>query len=380
MPSIQRKIMSWIFLAGSMPILAITLAACGARGELAFIPDGAVPGTIETVLVSTARASAAAPALYSTARSADPQFARFDISVPPKRKPGTVTFSKRNKVDSQTDFVVTSVERLHDNRAFLSAVNAEVARRPPANRDAVLFVHGYNTTFAEGLFRQAQLQYDFGRRSVSVHFAWPSAASTLAYVTDRESALYSRDALETTIDTLGRSNATRMDLVGHSMGAFLLMDTLRLMARTENRAFFRKVNAVILISPDIDIDVFRKEAEPVLARGVKIYVIVSQGDRALRVSARLRGGQPRLGSIKSADELGGLPVTVIDLSAVESPDALGHFKPGTSPSVIAFVSALHKSGVGVFNQGKQRGLIEGSVAVVQQGTDILLEPPGGAAP
>ena len=73
-------------------------------------------------------------------------------------------------------------------------------------------------------------------------------------------------------------------------------------------------------------------------------------------------------------------MTVIDLSAVESPDALGHFKPGTSPTVIAFVSALHKSGVGVFNQGKQRGLIEGSVAVVQQGTDILLEPLGGAAP
>ena len=215
---------------------------------------------------------------------------------------------------------------------------------------------------------------------MSVHFAWPSAASTLAYVADRESALYSRDALETTIDTLGRSNATRMDLVGHSMGAFLLMDTLRLMARTENDAFFRKVNAVILISPDIDIDVFRKEAEPVLARGVKIYVLVSKDDRALRISARLRGEQSRLGSIKSADELGGLPVTVIDLSAVESPDALGHFKPGTSPSVIAFVSALHKSGGGVFNQGKQRGLIEGSVAVVQQGTDILLAPLGGAAP
>ena len=73
-----------------------------------------------------------------------------------------------------------------------------------------------------------------------MHFAWPSAASTLAYVADRESALYSRDALETTIDTLGRSNVTRMDLVGHSMGGFLLMDTLRLMARTENRRLFPK--------------------------------------------------------------------------------------------------------------------------------------------
>ena len=214
---------------------------------------------------------------------------------------------------------------------------------------------------------------------MSVHFAWPSAASTLAYVTDRESALYSRDALETTIDTLGRSNATRMDLVGHSMGGFLLMDTLRLMARTESDAFFRKVNAVILISPDIEIDVFRKEAEPVLAHGVKIYVLVSKDDRALRMSARLRGEHSRLGSIKSADELGGLPVTVIDLSAVKSPDALGHFKAGTSPSVVAFVRALRESGGGVFDQGKQRGLIEGSVAVVQQGTDILLKPLDGAA-
>ena len=69
-------------------LLAMMLAACGTRGELAFMPDGAVPGTIETVLVSTARASAAAPALYSNARSANPQFARFDISVPPKREAG----------------------------------------------------------------------------------------------------------------------------------------------------------------------------------------------------------------------------------------------------------------------------------------------------
>ena len=140
------------------------------------------------------------------------------------------------------------------------------------------------------------------------------------------------------------------------------------------------MNAVILISPDIEIDVFRKEAEPILARGVKIYVLVSKDDRALKISARLRGERSRLGSINSADELGGLPVTVIDLSAVESPDALGHFKAGTSPSVVAVVSALHKSGGGVFNQGKQRGLIEGSVAVVQQGTDILLAPLGAASP
>ena len=97
------------------------------------------------------------------------------------------------------------------------------------------------------------------------------------------------------------------------------------------------------------------------------------------ISARLRGERSRLGSIKSADELGGIPVTVIDLSAIESPDSLGHFKSGTSPDVIAFVNAVHKAGGGVFNEGKQRGLIQGSVAVLQQGTNILLSPLGSAA-
>ena len=72
-------------------------------------------------------------------------------------------------------------------------------------------------------------------------------------------------------------------------------------------------------------------------------------------------------------------MTVVDLSAVKSTDTLGHFKAGTSPNVIAFVNALHKSGVGVFNEGKRRGLIEGSVAIVQQGTDILLAPLGAAS-
>src|SRR3982750_731495 len=40
---------------------------------------------------------------------------------------------------------------------------------------------------------------------------------------------------------------------------------------------------------------------------------------------------------------------------------------GLGADVVAFVSALRKSGSGVFDEGKQRGLIQGSVAIVQQG-------------
>ena len=158
------------------------------------------------------------------------------------------------------------------------------------------------------------------------------------------------------------------------MGAFLLMDTLRTMALVGHDEVFRKLNTVLLISPDIEIDLFREQAEPVLTRGVRIYVVVSGSDRALRLSARLRSEGERLGSIHSAAELGGLDVGVVDLSAVKSVDPLGHFKSGTSPEIIEFVRRLRASGGEVFAQDGQSGLIDTSVSVVQEGTDILVAP------
>ena len=237
------------------------------------MPEAASVGSVETVLVSTNRAPDRRPAaLHSWARQTSLQFARFQISVPPDRKLGTVTFPRRAPPEPRTDFLVVAAQRLPDERAFIAGIDAMLAAEPPPRRSATIFIHGYNTNFAEGLYRHAQLQHDLEPPGVSIHFAWPSAASPRGYLYDRESALFSRDALATTIDALARSNAAEFNLAGHSMGAFLLMDTLRTMALVGHDEVFRKLNTVLLISPDIEIDVFRKQAEPVLARGVRIYV------------------------------------------------------------------------------------------------------------
>ena len=80
-----------------------------------------------------------------------------------------------------------------------------LAAEPPDRRSAIIFIHGYNTNFAEGLYRHTQLQHDLKPHGISIHFAWPSAASPRGYLYDRESALFSREALATTIDALARS-------------------------------------------------------------------------------------------------------------------------------------------------------------------------------
>jgi esterase/lipase superfamily enzyme len=173
---------------------------------------------------------------------------------------------------------------------------------------------------------------------------------------------------------MGKSNLDGYNIVAHSMGTFLTMEALLALAQSGDQATLDKINAVILISADIEVDVFRRQAPPVIAAGVPIYLLVSSDDKALRLSAKIRGEADRLGSVRSTEELGGLDVTVIDFSKIESDDMTAHMKVGTSPEVIAFVQQIRASGVAIFDDGQKAGLLEQGGALIQGATGILISP------
>lgn len=353
-------------------VVVAVLASCSPRGQIVMAPEAAGIGAVENVIVASARTPVTGPPYFGEGRSYGVHYASFQVSVPPDREPGTVKFPKRAPGNPATEFLVVGEEAVPDERSFIQTVNRRAAE--VGTDEGFLFVHGYNTNFAEGLYRQAQMQHDLQRHGATVHFSWPSAASTLRYEHDRESALFARDELEATITAMTKSRLRGVNLVAHSMGTFVMMDTLRTMARDGDPSVFRKINSVMLISADLDIDVFRKQAPAVLAKGVPIYLIVSEGDRALKVSAFIRGDEKRLGAVRSNAELGGLDVAIVDLSAIESSDSMGHLKSATTPAVIEFINGLRASGVNIFSQGTQPGLIESSVALVQSGTNIIVAP------
>jgi esterase/lipase superfamily enzyme len=352
----------------------VLLSGCADRGQITMLPpDTPSSAAVSEIIVATSRQTAPPPEFFSSGRSYSVSFARFDISIPPNRPIGEVTYPSGDP-DPNTDFLVTSYQTLSGERGFIGEINAAARRDPARSGHGTIFVHGYNTNFAEGLYRNAQLGYDLRTPGVKVFFSWPSEAKLAAYLTDRESALFSRDDLASTISALSRSNLRGFNVVGHSMGTFVLMETLRTMALSGNSAALRDIDAVILISADIEVDVFRRQAPPVLAAGIPIYVIVSADDRALRFSARLRGQKDRLGSISSIDELGGLDVTVVDLSSIDSEDVTGHLKSGTSPEIIAMVQALRAQGLAPLSSNEAPGLIGSSVGLLRIGTDELIAP------
>lgn len=340
-------------------------------GEL---PAGPATGTQSIkVIVATSRAAVAAPEHFSAARDFTTNFATFDISIPTDREIGTIAYPG-SRPDPSKHFLVAATRRLDGPQAFVDAVNTTASSLRGTGRTGQVLVHGFNTNFAEGLMKNAQLNHDLQAPGVHVMFTWPSAAHLMSYLADRENALFSRDSLAETLRLMRRTSLRSYNLVAHSMGTFLAMETLRTLALSGERATLDRIGAVVLISADLEIDLFRRQAEPVLAAGVPIYLLVSRDDRALKLSARIRGDSRRVGNVRSAAELGGLDVSVVDLSDIESGDMTSHLKVGTSPELIAFIQRIRQSGVSIFDDGQKVGLLDDGALLVQEAAGVMLKP------
>ena len=352
-----------------LPLVLIVLAACTPRPILAPGDRAAVTGQPLPVLIASNRA--AGPDGLGDERSGALQFERLEIAIPPERLPGTIVTPVNRPADPATDFLVVGKSRLEHAQAFRRALSAQLRRLPPAERDVLIYVHGFNQTFADGVLRMAQLSSDLQLKGAAVHFSWPSAANPFAYAYDRDSVMFSRDALEEVIAMADVPEARRVAIIAHSMGSLLTMETLRQMAIGRPGSVARDVDGVILISPDIDVDVFRGQAERIGKLPRTFAVFQSDRDRALSLSARLTGQRVRLGNLDDPQRLDGLAVALVDVSAFS--EGAGHFTAGTSPQLLAILAnavAVDQAFAG--DAAGRTGLLPGTIISVQNVTEFVL--------
>ena len=162
------------FAAGTCPtpatsilavlVVVVPLAACAARPESGFLsPVGeyATGASNHMLLVATTRERDARPGtLFNGERGRSLQYATLTISIPPTHIPGKIEWAPTPPGNPAADFVVRNEAYLDDDKAFLQALNAQLAMRPKGSRKVFVFIHGYNTMFAEGLYRFAQVVHD----------------------------------------------------------------------------------------------------------------------------------------------------------------------------------------------------------------------------
>lgn len=317
-------------------VLLVGLSACAARGQFDVTPPDEQPLATQTIYLATQRDG---PYLLSRAaeRMQDLRYGRIDVTIPFGHQPGQIEWPRDGN-----GFGVADAWSYPTSAAFHAGLRSHDG---PAQDAIMVFVPGYNMTLAEATFRQAQIAHDYDMTGPQVLFAWPSAAEPLGYIYDRDSTLFARDALERLLTDLGRDQTRPVLLVGHSMGAQLVTETLRQMSIGQNRALQGRLEGVVLMSPDISVDVFETQLDRIDPIPDPFVIVISQRDRALRLSARLSGQTQRLGSIEDIERLADYPITVIDMTAIRGNGDNDHLIPATSPVAISLLRGLQQTGL-----------------------------------
>ncbi|MFC0282992.1 alpha/beta hydrolase [Camelimonas abortus] len=181
--------------------------------------------------------------------------------------------------------------------------------------NVLVYVHGYKTSFATSVVDAITLARGIGFDGVPVAFSWPSRDAILDYGYDRESAMWSRDAFQDILESLGRNPAGGVvNIVAHSMGCLLTMETLRqLWALSGSMDLAARIGAIVLAAPDIDVDLFATSLKRIGPLAAHITVIGSTRDTALALSEAVAGGVARVGAAARA-QLEPLGVKVVDAS------------------------------------------------------------------
>ena len=318
-------------------VLVTVAAGCAPRdAAMRAAPDPS--GRIQPIYVATTRNTDQFGSTFGEARNDKPSYFRADISVPPSHEVGQIEWPDETP-DARTDFVVTETNVYPDVRAMTRSL-----QRASTGQETLVFVHGFNNTLSDAMYRLAQIRADFEDGNAALLFSWPSAADPRGYVYDRDSVLFARDDLEQVLNALVATPGEQIVLLAHSMGAHLVMEVLRQAALRGNRRLLNRINAVVLMSPDIDPDLFRRQAAAIGDLPQPFLIFTSREDRALGFAALLSGRKPRLGVIQSASDVADLDVQVVDFSELSDGKGLNHTVPVTSPAAISLLKGLIAQG------------------------------------
>lgn len=190
--------------------------------------------------------------------------------------------------DKNKHFVIDSGQDLKEEDFFGTLKSESNKKR------LMVFVHGYNVSFQDAIFKSAQIKYDLGYEWPLVLFSWPSKSSVKSYVSDKESALNSSVALASLLKTISEMDIDEVVVIGHSMGTFCLAEALREL-NIKNNPFQR----LVLAAADIQKQAFfERYCETIKASFNMVSLYASSSDKAL-IASNMINESERVGDTRN---------------------------------------------------------------------------------
>ena len=215
------------------------------------------------VLFGTNRnVDAKAPGQFGTKRATELTFGEALVFVPgavPSTDGGVVTMGAPSPLEK----LIVANAHVLDQKEFATVAAGRTKTAKLYPKSALVFVHGFGTTFDFALARAGQISRDIAYDGPVFAFSWPSLGNTwpISYETDQATATASRDALVRFLkDVADATSAERIHIVAHSMGNLVLIDALSEIQRGEagTAGIAVKLGEILFASPDVDAADFKK--------------------------------------------------------------------------------------------------------------------------
>ena len=245
--------------------------------------------------------------------------------------------------DPKLHFTLRELKSL-TREQFLALVRERIGASTSFKDQAVVFVHGYNTSFDYALYRTAQMAYDLKFDGASFLYSWPSGGGFTGYGYDRESSEQAEPYLREYIElVLKETGAKSVSVIAHSMGNMPLLRVLQSLGPSLPPGV--QLNQIILAAPDVDRNLFENLAANIkqFGRGVTLYC--SSNDRAMAAARRVAGGIPRAGDVPADGPIVLAGIDTIDVSQTSTDYlALNHSSYAERGALLEDIGRLLQTG------------------------------------
>jgi esterase/lipase superfamily enzyme len=284
-------------------------------------------------------------------------------------------------VTARPDGVSRAPAVLDAHEAARRDLQAEVARRilSSPRKELVLYVHGYHNTFEDAALTMGEMCHFLGREFACGIFTWPAGGKKgilFGYNVDYESSVFATAHLSTAIRAVAATpGLERIHLVAHSRGTDVVAAALSELSaeaymQQSNLARHFRIGNVVLLAPDIDVDVaptriFKVLSDPDLPHGgapnpgamiestpgFRVTIYMSPDDKALAASSWLFGSFVRLGRVDAsmvpAEQIGLIgDLGFVDMIQIRGKtDLFGHGYFTSNPRASADLIALLRYGL-----------------------------------
>ncbi|WP_138481703.1 alpha/beta hydrolase [Dyadobacter bucti] len=205
------------------------------------------------------------------------------------------------------------------------------------SKSALVYIHGYNTSFDDAAKRTAQMVYDLNFGGIGMFYSWPSQEKTVAYPVDSANIPWTEIHLTNFLQHFSNIEAIEnLYIIAHSMGTRLVENALT--ARKQRGNPKQVIRELILAAPDIDERIFKEKIAPILPGVAERTTVYRSGDDVALLASHKFNGFARLGDVRNGINTY-KQIDMIDATGFKT-DFLGHSDYASSPELLYDINGV----------------------------------------